>query len=62
MPSSCVLAVAGLGLTPLAGVAAEGFDLGVGLLERFLAARSSPVCEVAVALVGDLHALGQLAG
>ena len=55
-----MLAVAGLGLVPLAGVAAERFDLRVGLLERVLR-HDRAVGEFAVALVGDLHALGQIA-
>ena len=62
MPSSWVLAVAGLGLSPLAGVAAEGLDLGVDLLRASSLGHDRPVCEVAIALFGDLHALGQRPG
>ena len=50
MPKSCVLAVAGFGLTPLAGLAAQGFDLGVRLLDRFLG-HDRADGELAVALV-----------
>jgi hypothetical protein len=56
MPSSCVLAVAGLGLAPLAGAPPRAFDLRVGLLER-LGRNDRSFFEVAVALVGDLQAL-----
>ena len=58
MPRSWVLAVADLGLTPLAGVAAQGLDLGV-LLIQGLDRHDRSLGEVAVALVRDLQALGQ---
>ena len=59
MPSNCVLAVAGFGFAPLAGVAAEGLDLGVDLLDGVLG-HDRARGEIAVALVGDLQALRQV--
>ena len=61
MPSNWVLAVAGFGLAPRAGVAAEGLDLRVDLFEG-VDGHDRPFLEVAVALLDDLQAVGPSRG
>ena len=59
MPSNCVLAVAILGLTPLAGVPPRA-SIWALACSRASIGHDRARLEVAVALLGDLQALGQL--
>ena len=61
MPSNCVLAVAGLGLAPLAGSPPRA-SIWALTCSRASLGTIVPGGEIAVALLGDLHALGQIPG